>query len=401
MATPLSSRPRTPRLRSLLFALLAGALASACRRPPPGVPQTRLDDPNQNDIALVVFLIGDAGEAQPGRSAIVARLQQEVETWSMGLARDSAVSVLFLGDNVYPVGVRDPSDPAYPEDTLRLSSQIDVLAGPNAQRYHTTAYFVAGNHDWGNLIREAGGLRRLTNQQDLLDAARARGVPVRLMPTAGQPGPEVLDFGQTLRVLFLDTHWWLQEPAAPTKRRVLTGIEEAMRTAGGRHVMIAAHHPFTSGGAHGGPMSIWEGLGILWLLRQTGSLVQDLNATVYRDLLVGMQDIFGRLGPPLLFVGGHDHSLQVLEQVDSNEPEWTLVSGAGSKTTEVTFVGGMEYGDDVGGFMRLTFLRDGSVLLHVLATPAEYVNCAAATASETCLQDGVAAFQTVLALRLN
>jgi hypothetical protein len=203
-------------------------------------------------------------------------------------------------------------------------------------------------------------------------------------------------------VLFLDTHWWLQEPPAPTKARVLTGIEEAMRTAAGRHVLIAAHHPFASGGAHGGPMSIWEGLGILWLLRQTGSLVQDLNATVYRDLLDGMKEIFGRLGPPLLFVGGHDHSLQVLEEVDSNEPTWSLVSGAGSKTTEVTFVGGMQYGDDVGGFMRLTFLRDGSVLLHVVATPAEFVNCAAAkNPSETCLQDGVAAFQTVLALRLN
>jgi hypothetical protein len=113
-----------------------------------------------------------------------------------------------------------------------------------------------------------------------------------------------------------------------------------------------------------------------------------------------MKEIFGRLGPPLLAVGGHDHSLQVLEEVDSNEPEWSLVSGAGSKTTEVTFVRGMQYGDDVGGFMRLTFLRDGSVLLHVLATPAEFVNCALETASETCLQDGVAAFQTMLALRL-
>jgi hypothetical protein len=260
---------------------------------------------------------------------------------------------------------------------------------------------MAGNHDWGNMIG-AAGLRRLTNQQDLLIRAHdTEGIPVRLMPTAGQPGPGVLDFGQTLRVLFLDTHWWLQPAPLATKRQVLTGIEEAMRTRGSRHVMIAAHHPFTSGGAHGGPMNIWEGLGILWLLRQTGSLVQDLNETVYRDLLDGMKDIFARLGPPLLAVGGHDHSLQVLEEVDSDEPEWSLVSGAGSKTTEVSYVGGMEYGDDVGGFMRLTFLRDGSVLLHVLATPAEYVNCAAAMASETCLQDGIAAFQTVLALRLN
>ena len=386
--------------RTALVALAAlSMLLSGCRRPPPGVPQTRLDDPNQDDIDLVVFLIGDAGEVAPGMSPILAKLKQEVETWSAGLARDSAVSVLFLGDNVYPVGVRDPSDPAHAVDTLRLRGQMDVVSGPNAKQYEATAFFVPGNHDWGNLVGEAG-LQRLTNQQDRLNDAREAGLLVRLIPSAGQPGPTVLDLGRTLRVVFLDTHWWLQAPTAPNRREVLVGIEEAMRTRQGRHVMIAAHHPFASGGSHGGPMSIWEGLGILWLLRQTGSLVQDLNATVYRELLDGMRDIFGRLGPPLLSVGGHDHSLQVLEEVDSNEPEWSLVSGAGSKVTEVTYVRGMQYADDVGGFMRVTFLRDGTVLLHVLATPEQYVNCEHQGASETCLQDGVAAFQTMLALRL-
>jgi hypothetical protein len=249
----------------------------------------------------------------------------------------------------------------------------------------------------------APGLRRLTNQQARIEAAREEGLPVKLMPTAGRPGPAVLDFGSTLRVLFLDTHWWLQEPTSPSKRQVFAGVEEALRTADGRHVIIAAHHPFASGGAHGGPMPVWEGLGILWLLRKTGSLVQDLNSAVYRELVFGLKQIFARVGKPLIFAGGHDHSLQVLEEVEVDEPKWSLVSGAGSKTTEVAYVGGMQFADDVGGFMRLTFLRDGGVLLHVLATPEQYVMCAEARNGgvESCMQEGGDAFQTVLALRLH
>jgi hypothetical protein len=53
--------------------------------------------------------------------------------------------------------------------------------------------------------------------------------------------------------------------------------------------------------------------------------------------------------------------------------------------------------------MRLTFLRDGGVLLHVLATPEQYVMCAEARNGgvESCMQEGGDAFQTVLALRLH
>jgi hypothetical protein len=384
------------------LALAAAVLAGGCRRPPPGVPQSRLDEPNPDSVALVVFLIGDAGEALPGASPVVARLQRDVEAWSGGLARDSAVAVVFLGDNVYPVGVRDESDPSYVADTLRLRSQIDVLSGPNATRHRTVGYFLAGNHDWGNMIGSFG-LGRLVNQYERINAARASGLSVRMVPTAGQPGPDVLDLGSSLRILFMDTHWWLQSPSALVRRQVLARVEYALTTAAGRHVMIAAHHPFVSGGAHGGPMPIWEGLGMLWLLRQTGSLVQDLNSAVYRELLSGLKDVFARAGAPLIFAGGHDHSLQVIEDDEPDEPLWSLVSGAGSKVTEVTYVGGMQYADDAAGFMRLTFMHDGSVLLHVLATSEEHVVCSEGLNGglEACMQEGLDAFETVVAMRLH
>jgi hypothetical protein len=327
-----------------------------------------------------------------------------VEAWSGVLGRDSAVTVLFAGDNVYPAGIHDAGHPSHAMDTLRLRAQLDVLGGPNAQRYRTTGYFVAGNHDWGNMSGPQG-LERLRNQERMIERAReAEGLLVDLLPEAGEPGPALLDVGEGVRILALDTHWWLQERSSFLKEAVFAAVEEGIRSAGERHVVVAAHHPFASGGAHGGPLPVWEGLGIVWLLRQTGSLVQDLNSVVYRDLLFGLKEVFTRVPRPLIWAAGHDHSLQVLEDVAPDEPFWNLVSGAGSKTTDVAHVRGMLYGDDRPGYMRVTFMQNGNVYLHVLATAGQNAVCEALEGNgsvESCVQAGLDAFDTVFVLRLN
>jgi hypothetical protein len=388
--------------RLTFAALLVTAVVASpgCRVPLPNPAPPPLDEPAPDQVESVLFLIGDAGEGPAGTSPVITRLQQEVEAWSSGLARDSAVTVIFLGDNVYPVGVRSSTDPFFAEDTLRLRGQLDVVAGPKAREYHTSAYFIAGNHDWGNLIGPAG-LRRLRNQEDRIEAAHRSGLRTRLVPAAGEPGPAVVDLGARVRLIFLDTHWWLQSREPESKLEVLAGVEEALRTADGRDVVIAAHHPFVSGGAHGGPVAIWEGLGIIWLLRQTGSLVQDLNSAVYKELLLGLRQVFSRAGRPLLYAGGHDHSLQVLEDRAEDEPIWTLVSGAGSKVTEVAHVAETVYAEDVSGFMQVTFLRDGGVLLYVRATAGEFATCDPVAGDvATCMTNGSQAFSTVYSTRL-
>ena len=85
---------------------------------------------------------------------------------------------------------------------------MDVVNGPNAVRRGVQGIFVAGNHDWGQAAG-AGGAKRLQNQEDLLTRMRERGTPVWLLPKAGTPGPHVFDVGQHLRILLLDTAWWL------------------------------------------------------------------------------------------------------------------------------------------------------------------------------------------------
>jgi hypothetical protein len=98
--------------------------------------------PSPFDVDAVVFLVGDAGAVESGRSPLRDRLRTDVEYWSRELARDSGVSVIFLGDNVYPYGVHEPGHPDFPQDSARLWSQVEVVAGSAALEHKTTGLFV-------------------------------------------------------------------------------------------------------------------------------------------------------------------------------------------------------------------------------------------------------------------
>jgi hypothetical protein len=95
-----------------------------------------IEVPEPARVDAVVFLVGDAGATLKNHTPLLPALQTQVEQWSEALRRDSAVSVLFLGDNVYPQGVHAREDPQFELDSLRLWSQIDLVAGPAALHVH-------------------------------------------------------------------------------------------------------------------------------------------------------------------------------------------------------------------------------------------------------------------------
>ena len=373
------TRPTRPAARRSPrpLAALPLALLAACAGPEPPViaPFEALPEPDPTEVDAVLYLVGDAGTALPGRSPLLARVAEGVERWSGALARDSAVSVHYLGDIVYPVGVRAPGTEEFPKDSLHVQAQVDVVAGPRAREFSSPAYFMSGNHDWG-MTKGGEGRGRLANLADLLRAIRAeQGVGVSLIPEAGEPGPAVLDLGARVRVAALDTHWWLQPRDSAAEARMLASLRRAMETAGERDVVVTAHHPYASGGPHGGPVPIWRTAGVLYLLRKSGSLVQDVNSRPYKELVQGLTDVFRESRAPFVWAGGHDHSLQVIEAGKEGEPRWVLVSGSGSKLTQVHPMEGMLYGAGVPGFIRLTWLRSGEVQLHVFGAAPEHQHC--------------------------
>ena len=63
-----------------------------------------------------------------------------------------------------------------------------MVAGPSFKRWRNRGFFVAGNHDWGNLYG-VEGLARIRNQEAMLEAFSKEGIRAGLYPPAGVPGP--------------------------------------------------------------------------------------------------------------------------------------------------------------------------------------------------------------------
>ena len=362
---------------------------------PPKVP---VPEPAQVDA--VVFILGDGG-ALNNRSPLTRAIAADIERWSAALKRDSAVSVIYPGDVVYPEGVRNRDDPGFPEDSLRLWSQIDLLAGPDATKHASVGFFVTGNHDWGNHSGDAG-FDRVLNLGEQLRKARLAGRYVTLLPAAGDPGPAIRDLRRNVRIAFFDTHWFLQERSADQKTRFFERLSGALKGSGDREVILVAHHPYQSAGPHGAIVPGYHTLGIAYVLKEAGAMVQDLNSPAYDELLAGLQRTFaGARKPPLIYVGGHDHSLQVLTGANEFDPRFVLVSGAGSKVSSIQMGPGLVWGGEKPGYMMLVFRKDDGVDLFVVGGDKQYLNCAGTDEEiAQCMSEGTNAFEIVYSAAL-
>ena len=357
--------------------------------------------PAPSRVDAIVFLIGDAGAAEKNQSPLLAALKADVERWSAALGRDSAVTVVFAGDNVYPQGVHDRTDPSFPADSTRLWSQVDLVGGAEALKENSIGLFVTGNHDWGNTTGDAG-FARVRNQEVQLQEARKAGFKVALLPSSGDPGPVFRDLRRNVRIAFFDTHWFLQERSAELKTQFFARLRQTLDGARDREVILVAHHPYYSAGPHGAIIPGDHTLGVAYVLKQAGALVQDLNSPPYDELLAGLRATFdASRKPPLIYAGGHDHSLQVLTGAGEFDPRFVLVSGAGSKMSSIQMGPGLVWGGSQPGYMTLVFRKDDAVDLFVMGGDRDFQTCAGDSAAvRTCMADGVTRFKVVYSASL-
>jgi hypothetical protein len=354
-----------------LFALGCAREVRPAAHPVPAIPPEELE--------TRLFLIGDAGKPAPGGEPVLAELSRQI-------ASDPGKSfVVFLGDNVYPRGMEPRGSPNRTRDERRLSAQLDVLL-----RSRVPGILLPGNHDWAK--HTAGGESSIIAQGEFVrehvdSFSRAAGYPrvyadsgLMLLPGAACPGPAVRDLGRHLRLLILDTQWWLHPRKHPrsaerecprdgTEKQVEDSIIAALSTAGDRDVVVAAHHPMLSGGEHGGFFDWKQHLFPLtavrrWLLvplpvlgsivpltRQGGYSPQDFSSRANCRMRATFDSAFAT-HRPLLYAAGHDHGLQVFR---GGGARYSLVSGGGvyGHTGPVTRRPNTLLAMRASGFMRL------------------------------------------------
>lgn len=359
----------------LPFALgaLIGASCLACASSPPDLAPPA---PSQG-IESTLYLIGDAGALDPEGEPVLEALTRE-------LVEDSSEAlVVFLGDNVYPVGLPPPDATYRPESERRLDALLDVFRETGAP-----GILIPGNHDWGE-----GGVagRETLLRQEAFVNSRAPA-SVSFLPGNGCPGPSVRDLGRHLRLVFLDTQWWFESEAIRgeastecdpgTERGVVAAVERILRESRDRKVVILAHHPLASGGVHASHGSMarhffpirdihsdaWVPLPILGslyvLFRHIRPFSQDLSSGTYQRFREAFMPLLERHAP-LMWASGHDHDLQVLRGSGAHV---FVISGAGiyGQTRPVDRISSTLFARSAGGFVEVQTLRDGRMRLAVL-----------------------------------
>ncbi|HEX9952683.1 MAG TPA: metallophosphoesterase, partial [Rubricoccaceae bacterium] len=329
-----------------------------------------------------VLLVGDTGKPRTdGPDPLLDLLRAHAE------AAGPNSATVFLGDNVYPDGLPPEGAPGRALAEARLRAQLAAVGEAPGR-----VIVIPGNHDWQN--SGEGGLDQVRRQEAFVEAAL--GERGQFLPSNGFPGPVAVDLTDDLRLLAVDTEWWLGEHTRAEGRDPETGavvdgddsflldLSEAVQQAGDRQLLVVGHHPMVTNGNHAGVMPPEQHLFPLLRLNPsayvplpvigsvvaaikgtTGETHQDLAHPRYRVLRQAFAEIFAQ-HDGLVYASGHDHSLQYVPVQNGRSALHQIVSGSGS---EAEYVGteGAAFAASRRGFAVLTYYADGSARMEAVA----------------------------------
>ncbi len=321
-----------------------------------------------------LFLVGDAGkldDLESGENYVLNAVDKDLSQ------THTASTLVFLGDNLYPLGLpsEDHVDRSLMEKTLSASLAL-------AKSCNGNTFFIPGNHDWKKGQKK--GLKAIKRQEAFVESyfGKDDDKKVKMYPGNGCGDPKVLKIHKDLVYVFIDTQWWLhnweQEKSMnkgcdiKTRADLLERIEEIFLDHKNDEIVMLMHHPIKSNGKHGGHFSVkhhlfplqdvnsklWIPLPLLGsiypIYRQTTGSVQDISHEKYRELTENINTKALQLGVNVIFAAGHEHSLQYFEDKDLRY----IISGSGSKKTYTAKGGDADYAREARGYAKIIFYED-------------------------------------------
>ncbi|MFY9241647.1 MAG: metallophosphoesterase [Polaribacter sp.] len=315
---------------------------------------------SRKDSAKVIhsfYLIGDAGNSDLNkRDSALSYLNEEI------LKAKKNSTLIFLGDNIYEKGLPKEGSKTYELSKHRLKVQTDI-----GKKFSGKTLFIPGNHDWYS------GLKGLKRQEKLVEETLGKNT---FLPENGCP-LEKIEVNDGINIIVVDSHWyvtdWDKHPGInddceiKTREKFFDEFEGLIKKSQGKTTIVAIHHPMFTNGPHGGYYSFkshMQPAPILGtaknILRKTSGLTNtDQQNEKYNELRKRLITI-SQENEKILFVSGHEHSLQYL--VKENIPQ--IVSGSGSKTTATKNVNGGVFSYGTQGFARFDVYDDGSSTVH-------------------------------------
>jgi len=319
---------------------------------------------DKSQIAHTFYLIGDAGNADlKNAEEFLSLFRQELKK------SDRKSTLLFLGDNIYPVGVPPK------EDTINYKIAYDKLTRQLAlsKDFKGKTIFIPGNHDWYSGIE---GLERQEKiVSDYLNDKKS------FLPKNACPIDCIKISDQTI-LITIDSQWFLENwdkiPAIndncsiKTREAFLDELERILKKNWDKRVIIASHHPIFSDGSHGGYYSFKKhifpfrpsiplpviGSFFNFLRKTTGASPQDTKNKQYSYFTKRIKTII-RPYDNIIVVSGHDHNLQYIDNKNIKQ----IISGSGSNMSPAKAVNPKDFTYGKYGYATLDVYKNGKTVV--------------------------------------
>jgi hypothetical protein len=323
------------------------------------------------------FLIGDAGYAPSGKSTPLFDHLKGV------LSRaESQSTAIWLGDNIYPVGLAPESHEDHALGYHRITAQLKTVL-----EFPGKVHFIPGNHDWYEWGQEG-----IVRQEKLVESFLQENKKIQpqekdsyFIPSNGCGGPVAVEVNKDLVYIAIDSHWYLKSRynrstskehcEVKTHMDYYNTLKDLFKAHKEKTILLTSHHPPFTYGKHGG---FYQTKYYFFPLTQvSNSLIVPLpfSGTIanlarpyiseqdtkhpryirYRDEIMSWATAHGRT----IVASGHEHNLQYITR--SGVP--FIVSGSGSKTAEVTLGEGSEFGIGNYGYATLQLYSDGQSII--------------------------------------
>jgi len=298
---------------------------------------------SKNEIYHSIYLIGDSGGAKKDQSTIpLIELKSQLHSDNR---TDRKTDVVFLGDNIYPVGM----PPVGHDDRLDAEHKLNVQL-ESVRDFGGNITFVPGNHDWYEYGRE--GLRRQERYiEDYLSQYNEEFTDY-FRPSDGCGSVDVMDIADDIAIVSIDSHWFLKDLEEEhdfsdceikNRNQFVAAFKDTMAVLKDKKVMLTMHHPLYTTGKHGGyyrlgavlmPLTEYKEqirlplpiTGLVATKMRTRISEQDTKSAPYasyRKYVIPPIENHGNT----IVAAGHEHTLQHHQVNDVNY----IVSGSGSK----------------------------------------------------------------------
>ncbi|MCY7408795.1 MAG: hypothetical protein LH473_00850, partial [Chitinophagales bacterium] len=315
-----------------------------------------LNAQHSGNISQNIFITGNTAHAASTENLNVLRAAVAGQT--------APVTLIYCGDILHKNGLQGKPTK---QDSVFIKSLLDVVKDAADAK----VYFIPGDEDWNN--SGMNGWKNVRKLEELINGIAGKKI---FLPEDGCPGPEIIDFGDHLQLVFINSPWWIHpydRPQAPdTKCDVLVEpqfieqLQGALEDAEEKNVLVVGHHPAISNGNYGGRVPFVRhleppvlGTFIAGYHQNIGS-PRDIANPSYSEFANNIKYIMQDYAP-FIYASSHDFNLQALRYENS----YQVVSGAIAKKVAAGKSKQTVVKSNASGFVKLSYFDDGKVMLDV------------------------------------